>query len=74
MGRKEKTMSALAHCARTCILAAVILAAAAAGTTGVAFWQADAAQPEERIWVRDGDAGCRHVRASEAIGARPCQS
>jgi hypothetical protein len=66
-------MSALAHCARTCILAILILAAAA-GTAGVAFWQADAAQPEERVWVRGGEAGCRHVRASEAIGAPPCQS
>jgi hypothetical protein len=67
-------MPTLVRCARTCILAVVMLAAAAAGTAGVAFWQADAAQPEERIWVRDGEAGCRHERASEAIGARPCQS
>ena len=67
-------MSALAHCARTCILAVVMLAAAASGTAGLAYWRADAAQPEERIWVRDGEAGCRHVRASEALGAQPCQS
>jgi hypothetical protein len=64
-------MSALAHCARTL---AILILAAAAGTAGVAFWQADAAQPEERVWVRDGEADCRHVRASEAIGAPPCQS
>jgi hypothetical protein len=51
-----------------------MLAGAAAGTAGIALWQADAAQPEERIWVRDGEAGCRHVRASEAIGAQRCQS
>ena len=67
-------MTALAHCARTCILAIVMLAGAATGTAGIALWQADAAQPEGRIWVRDGEAGCRHVRASEAIGAQPCQS
>jgi hypothetical protein len=67
-------MSALVRCARTCILAIVMLAGAAAGTAGIALWQADAAQPEERIWVRDGEAGCRHVQASEAIGAQPCQS
>jgi hypothetical protein len=67
-------MSALVHCVRTCILAIVMLAGVAAGTAGIALWQADAAQPEGRIWVRDGEAGCRHVRASEAIGAQPCQS
>ena len=67
-------MSVLARCARTCILAIVMLAGVAAGTAGIALWQADAAQPEGRIWVRDGEAGCRHVRASEAIGAQPCQS
>ena len=67
-------MTALARCARTCILAIVMLAGAAAGTAGIALWQADAAQLQERVCIRDGEAGCRHVRASEAIGARPCQS
>jgi hypothetical protein len=67
-------MTALVRCARTCILAMMMLAGVAAGTTGIALWQADAAQLQERIWVRDGEAGCRHVRASEAIGAQPCQS
>lgn len=67
-------MSALVQCARTCTLAIVILAGAVTGTAGVALWQADAAQPEERTWIRDGEAGCRHVWASEAIGAQPCQS
>jgi hypothetical protein len=67
-------MTALVRCARTCILAMMTLACVAVGTTGIALWQADAAQLQERIWVRDGEAGCRHVRASEAIGAQPCQS
>jgi hypothetical protein len=67
-------MTALVRCARTCILAMMMLAGVAAGTAGIALWQADAAQLQERIWVRDGEAGCRHVRASEAIGAQPCQS
>jgi hypothetical protein len=67
-------MSALARCARTCILMIVMLAGVTAGTAGIALWQADAAQPDGRVWIRDGEAGCRHVRASEAIGAQPCQS
>jgi len=66
-------MSALVHCARTCVLVAG-LAVAASGLAGVALWQADAAQPEDRIWVRDGEAGCRHVLVTETMGAPSCQS
>ena len=51
-----------------------VVVISAAGMSGVALWPADAAQSETRVWIRNGDSGCRYVPANEAAGARPCQS
>ncbi len=67
-------MAALIDYVRAGILTFAILGSVAAGTMTIAFWQADAAQSEARIWIRDGGQGCRHVPVSQAIGAEPCQS
>jgi hypothetical protein len=67
-------MAALIDYVRAGVLTIAILGTVAAGTVGIAFWQADAAQPEARAWVRDGAEGCRLVPVSQAIGAEPCQS
>jgi hypothetical protein len=56
------------------MLTLAILATTAAGIAGVALWPADAAQSEARVWIRNGESGCRYVPASEAVGALPCQS
>lgn len=67
-------MPALVNCARLGLLALVIVGFFGAGTAGIVLWQADAAQPEVRVWIRDGEAHCKFVPESEAIGAQPCQS
>lgn len=67
-------MSALIDSIRACVLTIAVLGTVAVGSASLALWQADAAQPEARMWIRDGGQGCRHVPVSEAIGARPCQS
>jgi hypothetical protein len=67
-------MSALIDCMRAGILTLAIVATTAVAMAGVAFWPADAAQSEARVWVRNGDSGCRYVPASEAMDAQPCQS
>jgi hypothetical protein len=67
-------MSALIDCIRAGALTMAILVTVGIGSLGIAFWQADAAQSEGRLWVRDGAAGCRYLPASQAIGAEPCQS
>ena len=67
-------MAAIIDCVRACILAVVILGTVAAGTAGVALWDATAAQPEAHTWIRIGAQGCRYVPVGQAIGAPPCQS
>ncbi len=67
-------MSALIEYVRAGILTIAILGSVAAGTVSIAFWQADAAQSEARVWIRDGVQHCRSVPVSQAIGAEPCQS
>ena len=67
-------MATIIDCVRACILAVAILGTAVAGSAGVALWQAAAAQPEARTWIRSGAEGCRYVPVSEAIDALPCQS
>ena len=67
-------MAALMDCMRAGMLTLAILATAAAGMAAVALWPADAAQSEARVWIRNGEGGCRYVPASEAAGALPCQS
>jgi hypothetical protein len=67
-------MSRLMDCMRAGALTLAILVTAAAGVAGVALWPADAAQAEARVWIRNGESGCRYVPASEATGALPCQS
>jgi hypothetical protein len=67
-------MSALIEYVRAGILTIAILGTVAAGTMTIAFWQADAAQSEARVWIRDGAQSCRHVPISQALGAEPCQS
>jgi hypothetical protein len=67
-------MATLIDYVRAGILTIAILGSVAAGTVSIAFWQAEAAQSEARVWIRDGAQGCRHVPISQAIGAEPCQS
>jgi hypothetical protein len=67
-------MAALFDCVRAGILTIAILGTAAGGTLGIAFWHANAAKPEPRMWVRAGAEGCRLVPISQATGAQPCQS
>jgi len=67
-------MSVLMDCMRAGLLTLAIVATAAAGIAGVALWPADAAQSEARVWIRNGEIGCRYVPTSEAAGALPCQS
>ncbi len=67
-------MAAFIDYVRVGILTVVILGTVTAGTASVALWQAAAAQPEARVWIRDGVQGCRHVPVSQAIGTLPCQS
>lgn len=67
-------MAAIIECARVFILTIAILGTVAAGTGSIALWQADAAQSERRVWIRDGAQGCRYVPVSQAVAAEPCQS
>jgi hypothetical protein len=67
-------MSALMDCVRAGLLTVAILATTAVGVAGVALWPADAAQSEARVWIRNGESGCRYVPLSAAVGALPCQS
>jgi hypothetical protein len=67
-------MSTMMDFVRAGMLTLVIVATTAAGLAGLAFWPADAAQSEARVWIRNGEIGCSYVPASEAAGALPCQS
>jgi hypothetical protein len=67
-------MAALIDCVRAGILTIAILGTVAGGTLSIAFWHANAGQPEPRMWVRVGTEGCRLVPVSQATGAEPCQS
>ncbi len=67
-------MSTMIDYIRAGALTTAILVTVGIGTLGIGYWQADAAQSEARIWIRDGGHGCRHVPVSQAISAEPCQS
>jgi hypothetical protein len=59
---------------RAALLTLGLVATTAAGLAAVAFWPADAAQSEARVWIRNGEIGCSYVPASEAVGALRCPS